>query len=140
MMYKFFPVSSGTTGHPKGAMLTHANVLSMAGALNRADPKSPEDEFVSFAPMPWIVEQTMAVYSALYSGYAVNFPEETDTVMADLHEIAPSLVVASPRMWEGLSRQVMVKHQDASLFKRLVNCVFGNAYSVPSIAMHIPAS
>lgn len=112
--------TSGTTGNPKGAMLTHSNIVSMAAALNEADPKSPDDQFVSFAPLPWIVEQTMAVYASLYSGYTVNFPEEPDTVLADLYEIAPSLVVASPRMWEGISRQVMVKHQDASFLKRLI--------------------
>ncbi len=112
--------TSGTTGNPKGAMLTHRNIVSMAAALNRADPKTPDDEFLSLAPLPWIVEQTMCVYSSLHAGYAINFPEAADTIMADLYEIAPTLLVASPRMWEGLSRQVMVKHQDASFFKRLV--------------------
>ncbi len=112
--------TSGTTGTPKGAVLTHSNILSMVASLNEADPKTPDDEFVSFVPLPWIVEQTMSVYSSLYSGYAVNFPEEADTAMADLYEIAPSLIVASPRMWEGLSREVIVKHQDASFFKRAV--------------------
>lgn len=112
--------TSGTTGNPKGGMLTHGSIVSMAAALNEADPKSPDDQFLSFAPMPWIVEQTMSVFSSLYSGYTVSFPEEPETAMADLYEIAPSLIVASPRMWEGMSRQVMVKHHDASFFKRLV--------------------
>jgi len=112
--------TSGTTGNPKGAILTHSNIVTMVASLDEADPKSPTDEFVSSAPLPWIVEQTLGVYSALYGGYAVNFPEEQDTVMADLYEIAPTLMVASPRMWEGLSREVMVKHQDASFLKRLV--------------------
>ncbi len=112
--------TSGTTGHPKGTMLTHGNILSMAAALDQVDPKHPDDQFLSFIPLPWIVEQTMSVFSALFAGYTVNFPEEPESAMADLYEIAPSLVVASPRMWEGISRQVMVKHLDASLFKRLV--------------------
>ena len=112
--------TSGTTGNPKGTLLTHANILSMVTALNEVDPKNPDDQFLSFIPLPWIVEQTMSVFSALLSGYTVNFPEEPETAMADLYEIAPTLVVASPRMWEGLSRQVMVKHLDASFFKRLV--------------------
>jgi len=112
--------TSGTTGNPKGTLLTHANILSMVAALNEADFKSPEDQFLSFIPLPWIVEQTMSVFSALYAGYTVNFPEEPESAMADLYEIAPSLVVASPRMWEGISRQVMVKHLDASFFKKLV--------------------
>jgi long-chain acyl-CoA synthetase len=112
--------TSGTTGHPKGTMLTHANIVSMVAALDQVDPKHPDDQFLSFIPLPWIVEQTMSVFSALYAGYTVNFPEDPGSAMADLYEIAPSLVVASPRMWEGVSRQVMVRHLDASFFKRFV--------------------
>jgi long-chain acyl-CoA synthetase len=112
--------TSGTTGNPKGALLTHRNILSMVAALDAVDPKRPSDEFVSFIPLPWIVEQTMSVFSALYAGFTVSFPEEPESAMADLFEIAPSLMVASPRMWEGISRQVMVKHLDASFFKRRV--------------------
>jgi long-chain acyl-CoA synthetase len=92
----------------------------MVAALNESDFKSPEDQFLSFIPLPWIVEQTMSVFSALYAGYTVNFPEEPESAMADLYEIAPSLVVASPRMWEGISRQVMVKHLDASFLKKFI--------------------
>jgi long-chain acyl-CoA synthetase len=112
--------TSGTTGNPKGTLLTHANILSMVAALNEADFKSPDDQFLSFIPLPWIVEQTMSVFSALYAGYTVSFPEEPESAMADLYEIAPSLVVASPRMWEGISRQVMVKHLDASFLKKFI--------------------
>jgi len=112
--------TSGTTGNPKGTLLTHKNILSMVASLNSVDRKLPEDQFLSFIPLPWIVEQTMSVFSALFTGYTVNFPEEADTAMADLYEIAPSLIVASPRMWEGISREVMVKHLDASFFKKFV--------------------
>ncbi len=112
--------TSGTTGNPKGTLLTHANILSMVASLNEVDRKYPDDQFLSFIPLPWIVEQTMSVFSSLYTGYTINFPEAPETAMADLNEIAPSLVVASPRMWEGISRQVMVKHLDASFFKSLI--------------------
>ena len=112
--------TSGTTGNPKGTLLTHKNIISMVASLNEADPKNPDDQFLSFIPLPWIVEQTMSVFSALYCGYTVNFPESPETATADLFEIAPSLVVASPAMWEGISRQVMVKHLDASFLKRIV--------------------
>ncbi len=112
--------TSGTTGNPKGSLLTYRNILSMVASLNDIDPKHPDDQFLSFIPLPWIVEQTMSVFSALYSGYTVNFPEGPETSMADLYEIAPSLIVAGPPMWEGLSRQVMVKHLDASFLKKLI--------------------
>jgi len=112
--------TSGTTGNPKGTLLTHGNILSMVASLNEVDPKRPEDQFLSFIPLPWIVEQTMSVFSSLHGGYTVNFPEEPETAMQDLYEIAPSLLVASPRMWEGISRQVMVKHLDASFLKKII--------------------
>ena len=112
--------TSGTTGDPKGTLLTYSNILSMVASLDEVDPKTPDDQFLSFIPLPWIVEQTISVFSALYTGYTVSFPEEPGTAMADLYEIAPTLVVASPRMWEGISRQVMVKHLDASFLKGLV--------------------
>jgi len=112
--------TSGTTGNPKGTLLTHGNILSMVAALDQVDPKTPDDQFLSFIPLPWIVEQTMSVFSSLYSAYTVSFPEEPETAMSDLYEIAPSVIVASPRMWEGISREVMVKHLDASFLKRMV--------------------
>jgi long-chain acyl-CoA synthetase len=112
--------TSGTTGNPKGTLLTHRNIISMVASLNEVDPKQPDDQFLSFIPLPWIVEQTMSVFSALYAGYTVNFPEEPETALEDLYEIAPSLIVASPRMWEDISRRVMVKHLDASFFKKYV--------------------
>jgi long-chain acyl-CoA synthetase len=112
--------TSGTTGNPKGTLLTHKNILSMVASLDEVDPKQPDDQFLSFIPLPWIVEQTMSVFSSLYAGYTVNFPEEPESAMEDLYEIAPSLLVASPRLWEGISRQVMVRHLDASFFKKLI--------------------
>jgi long-chain acyl-CoA synthetase len=72
--------TSGTTGRPKLAVLSHANLLSMAGNLGRVDPKLPSDEFVSFLPLAWMGEQMMCVASALLFGFCVNFPEEPDTV------------------------------------------------------------
>ena len=112
--------TSGTTGFPKGSLLTHRNMLKMALNLHAVDPKRETDEFVSFLPLPWIGEQMMAVSSALAIGFTVNFPEEPETATADLYEIGPNVMFSPPRVWEGLSRTVMVKHLDASWIKRLV--------------------
>jgi long-chain acyl-CoA synthetase len=112
--------TSGTTGKPKGSVLTHSNMLKMALNLSEVDPKLPGDEFVSFLPLPWIGEQMMSVSSALAIGFTVNFPEEPETAMMDLYEIGPNVVFSPPRVWEQLSRTVMVKHLDASAFKRFI--------------------
>jgi len=66
--------TSGTTGNPKGTLLTHKNILSMVAALNEVDPQRPDDQFLSFIPLSWIVEQPISVFSSLYAGYTLNFP------------------------------------------------------------------
>ena len=110
--------TSGTTGFPKGSLLTHTNMLSMAASLIAVDPKHPDDEFLSFLPLPWIGEQMMGVASALLVGFTVNFPEEPDTVQENMREIGPNVMFSPPRIWENLAASVQVKVMDASPLKR----------------------
>ncbi len=110
--------TSGTTGFPKGSLLTHTNMLAMAANLIAVDPKRPGDEFLSFLPLPWIGEQMMGVASALLVGFTVNFPEEPDTVQENLREIGPNVMFSPPRVWENLAASVQVKVMDASPLKR----------------------
>jgi long-chain acyl-CoA synthetase len=111
--------TSGTTGFPKGSLLTHTNMLAMAASLMSVDPKRPDDEFLSFLPLPWIGEQMMGVASALLIGFTVNFPEEPDTVQENLREIGPNVMFSPPRIWENLAASVQVRVMDASPLKRL---------------------
>ncbi len=110
--------TSGTTGNPKLAMLSHRNMLSMASNLGKVDPKYETDEFVSFLPLPWIGEQMMSVASALLFGFTVNFPEEPETATENIREIGPHVIFSPPRVWENLAATVQVKIMDASPFKR----------------------
>jgi long-chain acyl-CoA synthetase len=112
--------TSGTTGFPKGAMLSFRNLLGMALSLHEVDPKRPEDEFVSFLPLAWIGEQMMSLSTALAIGFTVNFPEEPETVTEDVREIGPHVLFAPPRYWEALTSSVQVKIMDTTPFKRLV--------------------
>jgi long-chain acyl-CoA synthetase len=112
--------TSGTTGFPKGAMLTFRNLLMMAGNLNKVDAKLPNDEFVSFLPLAWIGEQMMCMSSSLSVGFTVNFPEQPETVMEDLREIGPHLMFAPPRVWENINSTVQVKIMDTTRFKRFM--------------------
>jgi long-chain acyl-CoA synthetase len=112
--------TSGTTGFPKGAMLSFRNLLVMAMNLHRVDPKEPGDEFVSFLPLAWIGEQMMSLSTALAVGFTVNFPEEPDTVTENIREIGPHVMFAPPRVWENLASTVQVKIMDTSRFKRFM--------------------
>lgn len=110
--------TSGTTSKPKLAQLTHANMRAMGEGLTAVDDFGAEDDFVSFLPLPWIGEQMIAVACGLYKGFALSFPEETDTAQLDLREIGPHIMFAPPRIWEGMLSRVQVKIDDADRFKR----------------------
>jgi long-chain acyl-CoA synthetase len=93
-------------------------MLAMAASLIEVDPKHPDDEFLSFLPLPWIGEQMMGVASALLVGFTVNFPEEPETVQENLREIGPNVMFSPPRIWENLAATVQVKVMDATALKR----------------------
>jgi long-chain acyl-CoA synthetase len=112
--------TSGTTGNPKLAMLTHKSMLSMGRNLMSVDPVHPGDEFVSFLPLAWIGEQMMALSCGLQVGFTVNFPEEPETVQQDLREIGPQVMFSPPRIWEDLVSRVQVKMEDSSALKRRI--------------------
>lgn len=110
--------TSGTTGVPKGAMLTHSNLISMAKNLLAVDPLGEGDDFLSFLPLAWVGEQMLAVSSALWAGITVNFPEEPETVQENLREIGPHVMFSPPRIWEDMVSRVMVRIEDATFLKR----------------------
>ncbi len=110
--------TSGTTGDPKLAALTHESMVSMGHNLMKVDPMAPQDEFVSFLPLAWIGEQMMVISCGLKVGFTVNFPEEPETVQHDLREIGPQVMFSPPRIWENLVSQVQVKIEDSSFLKK----------------------
>ncbi|MDD3311700.1 AMP-binding protein [Pseudodesulfovibrio sp.] len=112
--------TSGTTGRPKLAVLSHRNLLSMAHNLGRHDPKRAEDEFVSFLPLAWMGEQMMAVASALLFGFCVNFPEEPDTASADSREIGPHFIFSPPRVYESIAAKVQGDIMETTPLKRFL--------------------
>jgi len=110
--------TSGTTALPKGALLTHYNMLSMGQNLMAVDPCYDTDDFVSYLPFAWIGEQMMSISCGLQVGYTINFPEEPETAQRNIREIGPHVMFAAPRLYEGLTRQVQVKYLDSSWIKR----------------------
>ncbi|OQX66009.1 MAG: long-chain fatty acid--CoA ligase [Desulfococcus sp. 4484_242] len=112
--------TSGTTALPKGALLTHWNMLTMGRNLMAVDPCYDTDDFVSYLPFAWIGEQMMSVSCGLQVGYTLNFPEEPETAQENIREIGPHVMFAPPRLYEGMTRQVQVKYIDSTWIKRKV--------------------
>jgi len=111
--------TSGTTGLPKGAMITHRNMVQMAVNQDEIDPAEPAYNHVSFLPLPWVGEQMTAVSWNLYRAFTVNFPEKVETVPENIREIGPEILFAPPRFWEKICSDIQVKIQDAVWVKRL---------------------
>ncbi|HIC86393.1 MAG TPA: long-chain fatty acid--CoA ligase, partial [Desulfobacterales bacterium] len=110
--------TSGTTALPKGALLSHWNMLTMGKNLMAVDPCYETDDFVSYLPFAWIGEQMMSISCGLQIGYTLNFPEEPDTAQQNIREIGPHVMFAPPRLYEGMTRQVQVKYIDSPWIKR----------------------
>ncbi len=110
--------TSGTTALPKGALLSHHNMLTMGKHLMDVDPCKETDDYVSYLPFAWIGEQMMSISCGLQIGYTLNFPEEPETAQENIREIGPHVMFAPPRMYEQMTRTVQVKYLDATWTKR----------------------
>jgi len=110
--------TSGTTAHPKLAMLAAGRLLRHCAAYLAFDPKGPDDEYVSVLPLPWIMEQVYAIGKGLLCRMKINFVERADTMMSDFREIAPTFVLFAPRVWEAIAADVRARIMDASSLKQ----------------------
>ena len=110
--------TSGTTGPPKGAMLTHHNLLTYCRLFEQITPIKDDEQIVSYLPLCHIAERLMSLIIALYVGYTVNFTESVATVQESLYEISPTLFVGVPRIWEKMHAAIMINIKDASPVKR----------------------
>ena len=110
--------TSGTTAHPKLAMLSAGRVLRHCATYLGFDPKGPDDEYVSVLPLPWIMEQVYVLGKGLLCRMKVNFVEEPETMMSDCREIAPTFVLFAPRVWEQIAADVRARVMDASPLKQ----------------------
>jgi long-chain acyl-CoA synthetase len=110
--------TSGTTSHPKLAMLSAGRLLNHCAAYLAFDPKGPGDEYVSVLPLPWIMEQVYVLGKGLLCRMKVNFVEEPDTMMSDFREIAPTFVLFAPRVWEQIAADVRARVMDSSPLKQ----------------------
>jgi long-chain acyl-CoA synthetase len=113
-----FCLTSGTTGLPKGATLSHRNYINMGIQLTRVDPLEETDEYVSFLPFAWIGEQMNSFGVALATGITISFPESVETAMDDLQEIGPHFMFGAPRIYETLRSQIWLKIDESYWLNR----------------------
>ncbi len=112
--------TSGTTGEPKGAMITHKNMVTMIKGLAQILPFGPEDSFVSALPLCHVAERSFSMIFPMWAGCTVNFAESVATLQEDLREISPSAFLSVPRIWEKMHSNIYIKIKDALFVKRWV--------------------
>ncbi len=110
--------TSGTTGAPKGVVLSHQNLLVSALNAVEAEGLDETDEVLAYLPMAWAGDHMLSTVQSLTSGFCVSCPESADTVLNDLWEIGPTYFFAPPRIFENVLTTVMIRIHDASWIKR----------------------
>jgi long-chain acyl-CoA synthetase len=113
-----FCYTSGTTGQPKGTMLTHRNLILTARNAATLEGLRPDDEVMAYLPVAWVGDHLFSYAQSVVVGFAINCPESQDTVLQDLREIGPTYFFAPPRIWENLLTSVMIRVDDAWAPKR----------------------
>jgi long-chain acyl-CoA synthetase len=119
--------TSGTTGRPKGAMISHRNILATLDGYQDSFPQGPEDERMAFLPLCHIAERLGGQYHSLHSGSVLNFVENPETVPENVREIAPTVFTAVPRVWEKFYSGVQIRLKEAG---RLQQWAYGIAIGI----------
>lgn len=110
--------TSGTTGKPKGVMLSHRNFIETTRTFLEYEGLNQEDTFLAYLPMGWIGDFFFSFGMAIVGGMTVSCPESTETVRHDLWEIGPTFFFAPPPIWQNLLTTVMIRMEDAGWIKR----------------------
>jgi len=112
--------TSGTTGSPKGAMLSHRNLIATSEAFVQVNDVKPGDNWLSYLPMAWVGDAAFSLGMALVARLTANCPESPETVQRDLRELGPDAMLAPPRIWENMLTLMQIKGNDASPTKRRI--------------------
>lgn len=110
--------TSGTTGKPKGVILTHHALIDRALVIQELENLTEREEVLAYLPPAWIGQNMFSYTQFLVTGFTVNHPESPQTVAIDMHDIGPTYYFAPPRILEDLLTQVMIRMEDASRLKR----------------------
>jgi long-chain acyl-CoA synthetase len=112
--------TSGTTGPPKGAMLSHTNLLAAGKVFTQSFDARADDEVLSYLPLCHVAERLGSSIDALQVGYTVNFGEGGESFVSDLQEVQPTIFLGVPRVWEKMMAGVQIRLGDASFAKRAI--------------------
>ncbi len=110
--------TSGTTGKPKGVVLSNRNVIETSKSSSEFDDLRQSDSILAYLPMAWVGDFIFSVGQAMWTGFCTNCPESAETMHTDLREIGPTYYFAPPRVFETQLTNVMIRMEDASPFKR----------------------
>ncbi len=110
--------TSGTTGVPKGVVLTHGALIDRAKAAAQMEGLGDHDVVIAYLPPAWIGQNIFSYAQPFVAGYCICCPESTETVMTDMREIGPTYYFAPPRVLEALLTQVSIRMEDAGRVKR----------------------
>ena len=110
--------TSGTTGHPKGVVLSNDNLIHASGAYAELEGLRDDEEVLAYLPMAWIGQNIFSYAQPMVVGFRINCIESAETVITDMREIGPTYYFAPPRVLEALLTQVTIRMEDASWVKR----------------------
>ena len=129
--------TSGTTGVPKGAMLSHRNLMVTARNAAAFEGLKSDEEILSYLPMAWVGDHIFSYAQSIVTGFAINCPESAATVLHDLKEIGPTYFFAPPRIWETILTSVMVRVEDCAWPKRrLIHFFLRLAQEIEQARLH----
>ena len=112
--------TSGTTGQPKGALISSRNALTQSVRILKVLPVQECDQVLSYLPLCHVAEKIFSIFLPLSIGAVVHFGESIETVRADLREVSPTVFLGVPRIWEKMHASVSLKMKDASWLKRVL--------------------
>ncbi|KUF12765.1 AMP-binding protein [Pseudoponticoccus marisrubri] len=123
--------TSGTTGKPKGVVLSNRNIIESARASSEFDDLRQSDSVLAYLPMAWVGDFIFSIGQAYWTGFCVNCPEATATMYENLHEIGPTYFFAPPRYFEERITALLIRMEDAGpLKKRLFDHFMAHAREV----------
>ncbi|MCP1337908.1 AMP-dependent synthetase/ligase [Futiania mangrovi] len=119
-----FMHSSGTTGKPKGIVLTQRNLLTGVRSAYQGGAFDEGEEVLAYLPMAWVGDFAVTIAAGIACRFAINIPEQQETMLRDMREVAPTFYLAAPRSWDNLLTAIQVRMEGSTSLKRWIYRAF----------------